>query len=81
MPPLGLGAAVLPPPAAVSEEAEPGPLTPTTAAQWVLQNHSVFGLCFHKDVEGAFTKPLKAYFVACSVLLVVFLSLKIHLGI
>lgn len=56
------------------------PLTPLTPAQWVLQSHSVLGLCFHVDVEGAFTKPLKAYFVACSVLLVVFLSLRIQLG-
>lgn len=56
------------------------PLTPLTPGQWVLQRHSVLGLCFHVDVEGAFTKPLKAYFVACSVLLVVFLSLRIQLG-
>lgn len=56
------------------------PLAPLTPWQWVLQKHSVLGLCFHVDVEGAFTKPLKAYFVACSVLLVVFLSLRIHLG-
>lgn len=56
------------------------PLTPITPAQWVLQSHSVLGLCFHVDIEGAFTKPLKGYFVACSVLLVVFLSLKIQLG-
>ena len=56
------------------------PLTPLTPAQWVLQSHSVLGLCFHVDVEGAFTKPLKFYFVACSILFVVFLSLEIRLG-
>lgn len=64
--------------------AEDGPASPPseplTPAQWVMQSHSVLGLCFHVDVEGAFTKPLKAYFVVCSVLLVVFLSLEIRLG-
>lgn len=53
---------------------------PQTLAQHVLFKHSVLGVCWHQDVALGFTRPLKIYFTLSSVLLVIFLSLKIRLA-
>ncbi len=53
---------------------------PATCLGTVLSRHSVLGTCWHLELENTFTRPLKVYFVLSSLLLVVFLSIKVRLA-
>jgi hypothetical protein len=46
----------------------------------IARDHSILGVCLHRDVENGFTRPLKVYFLLFSILFGIFLAFRMAVG-